>query len=276
MSQEIVTLPPPTVAPLTLLSAMIEKNADPDSLGKMIALVEQFAKNRAVESWAAAMCRCQQEMPVVVKNQTNSQTNSKYADLDEVQRVVVPCYTKHGFSLCFGEEDSPREGWTRVICDVTHRDGHTRRYHKDMPPSGEGIKGNRMMTQTHAAGSTSSYGRRYLTFEIFNLRVAGMVPQDDDGNAAHPPAKQAPQALDPTKPAAVQNRLINATEEKELVAIIQEIEDAGLGDSLCSFWDWLETAKVKSLDQMPVRLLDGARRGLKPRLEAARKAKVPA
>ncbi len=187
MSQEIVTveLPPPTVAPLTLLSAMIERNADPEALGKMIALVEQFAKNRAVESWAAAMCKCQQEMPTVVKNQVNSQTQSRYADLDEVQRVVVPCYTKHGFSLCFGEEDSPREGWTRVICDVTHRDGHTRRYHKDMPPSGEGIKGNRMMTLTHAAGSTSSYGRRYLTFEIFNLRVAGM-PQDNDGNGAPP------------------------------------------------------------------------------------------
>ncbi len=273
MSQEIVTLPPPTVTPMSLLQTAIGNGIDPDKLGKLIDLAEAWSKARAEESWGAAMNRCQAEMPNVVKDSDNPQTRSRYASLEAVQRVVKPCYTKHGFSLCFAEEDSPKEGWTRIVCDVTHKDGHTRRYRKDMPPNGEGIKGNRMMTETHAAGSTSSYGRRYLTCEIFNITIAN---EDDDGNAAHPPAKEAPQALDPTKPAAVQNRLINAAEEKELVAIIQEIEDAGLGDSLCSFWDWLETAKVKSLDQMPVRLLDGARRGLKPRLEAARKAKVPA
>ncbi len=249
---ELVALPPPTVPPITLLHAMIERNADPDSLGKMIALVEQFAKNRAVEAWAVAMNKCQAEMPIVVKDSDNPQTRSRYASLEAVQKIVKPCYTRHGFSLCFSEEDCPKEGWTRIICDVTHRDGHTRRYRKDMPPNGEGIKGNRMMTETHAAGSTSSYGRRYLVTEIFNLTIAG---QDNDGNGAPP-----------------DDSLIDAEELAELEELIEARNAATSKRVLVA--KFAAIFGGTSLETLPrVRFKDACAQ-LKNDIDAARKAKV--
>jgi hypothetical protein len=62
---------------------------------------------------------------------------------------------------------------------VAHRDGYSREYSIDMPADGKGARGNDVMTKTHATGSATTYGRRYLLMMIFNLSV-----EDDDGNAA--------------------------------------------------------------------------------------------
>lgn len=185
MAEEPATaeLPAPTVTPLHLVDKAIEKGISPDQLGKLIELAETWRKSRAAESWAVAMNRVQAEAPVVVKDADNQQTKSRYARLESVNRLLIPVYARHGFSLCFGEEDCPKDGWTRILCDVTHKDGHSRRYHKDWPPEGLGIKGQPMMTQTHATGSTISYARRYLTCLIFNVTIAN---EDQDGNS--PPA----------------------------------------------------------------------------------------
>jgi hypothetical protein len=181
LTEEPVHLPAPTLTPLALLDKAIDRGISPDQLGKLIDLAEAWRQSRAKEAFAAALCAVQAQAPVVVKDADNTQTKSRYARLESINKKLVPVYTAHGFSLAFGEEDDPkgREGWTRIICDVTHRDGHMRTYHLDMPPEGEGIKGQRNMTLTHAKGSTLSYGRRYLVCMIANVTIAN---EDDDGN----------------------------------------------------------------------------------------------
>ena len=51
-----------------------------------------------------------------------------------------------------------------------------------MPADGKGAKGGDVMTKTHATGSATSYGMRYLLKMIFNVAVG--TEKDDDGNAA--------------------------------------------------------------------------------------------
>ena len=55
-----------------------------------------------------------------------------------------------------------------------------RRFQIDMPIVTQGIRGQDMMTRTHATISAISYGKRALEVLMFNLAIG----DDDDGNAA--------------------------------------------------------------------------------------------
>jgi len=111
---------------------------------------------------------------------TNNQTRSKYATYGKLDKALRPIYTYEGFSLSFGTEDAP-EGMVGMVCFVSHRSGHTRQYRAHVPSDGKGAKGGDVMTKTHAFGSGTSYGMRYLLKMIFNVAIG---EEDDDGNAA--------------------------------------------------------------------------------------------
>jgi len=61
-----------------------------------------------------------------------------------------------------------------------HQDGWTKTYWTDIPLDDKGFKGTPNKTQTHAKGSSLSYGKSYLLRLIFNIPTG----DDDDGNSA--------------------------------------------------------------------------------------------
>jgi hypothetical protein len=126
------------------------------------------------------MAAAQAEMEPIRFDSSNDQTRSRYASYAALDRTVRPIYTRHGFALSFNTADAALPEQARIVCDVCHAGGHTRRYHIDMPVDGKGARGGDVMTKTHAMGSGISYGMRYLLRMIFNLAI----DQDDDGNAA--------------------------------------------------------------------------------------------
>jgi hypothetical protein len=167
--------------PFPLLDKMIERGTDPVALGQMMALAERWREARAKEEFAVAMRTCQEEMPVVVKDAQNKHTNSRYARLEEVNKVIKPAYTKHGFSVSFGELQDAPEGMVRILADVRHSGGHSAPYRVDMPLDGVGSQGKaNAMNPVQARGSTISYAKRYLLCMIFNVTIAD---EDTDGNA---------------------------------------------------------------------------------------------
>jgi hypothetical protein len=167
--------------PLVLVRMAIENGADPDKMEKLLDLARNWKAGQAAEAFAIALNAAQSAMPCVVKDKANSHTNSKYASLETVQTVMRPVYTLNGFSLSYGTEDSKLEGHLRVICDLSHVGGCTRRYHLDCPIDGAGMRGSSNKTGVQAMGSTISYARRYLMLMIFNVTVAD---QDIDGRAS--------------------------------------------------------------------------------------------
>jgi hypothetical protein len=193
------------VAPTTLLDVILRAGSDPNfDVEKFRSLVaiqreeqdrqdartERQAEIEAEAAFNAAMADVQEKMVRVKATLTNISTHSVYADYAAMDRMLRPLYSKAGFGLTYGEEDSPKPEHVRVFCLVTHvpRDeggkaasrGFTRKYHVDMPADGKGAKGGDVMTKTHAAGSAFTYGQRYLLKMIFNIAVS----RDDDGNAA--------------------------------------------------------------------------------------------
>ena len=169
------------------IMAMIERAATDSEFSvvkmeKMVDMYNQSLDRTARESYMRSMSACQAELPAVAKDAENSQTSSQYATIDSVNRAIVPVITKHGFSLTFGEDTSPKDNCMRITCVIGHRDGHsTEGHHLDVPIDVAGIKGAQNKTWTHAMGSTATYGRRYLTMMLFNVTLAS---EDDDGNVS--------------------------------------------------------------------------------------------
>lgn len=159
--------------------AASDPNIDVAKTEKLLEMYERIAARNAEVSFNTAMKSAQEEMPKILRNKENQQTNSRYADLERVNAVIVPVYTKHGFSLSFGTADCPMAGHYRVTCLVSHVAGHSRAYQADIPADMTGLKGNANKTATHGFGSTMSYGRRYLTLLVFNITLTN---EDHDGN----------------------------------------------------------------------------------------------
>ncbi len=160
-----------------------DPSVDIDKMERLILMQERVQARDAELAFNRALNAAQSEMRPIAANASNPQTKSRYATYEKLDRVLRPIYTLHGFSLSFDEGESPKPEHVRVICYVSHIDGHTRTYHRDMPADGKGAKGGDVMTKTHAAGAAGSYGARYLLKGIFNVAVG---EDDEDGNVPLP------------------------------------------------------------------------------------------
>ncbi len=168
----------------TILEVISRAAADPatdvEKLERLLGMYERITARSAEQSYHDAMSVAQAEMRPIAADASNPQTKSKYASFVALDRELRPIYTKHGFSLSYDTDDGAPSDHVRVVCKVSHRDGHTERPRIDMPADGKGAKGGDVMTKTHATGAAMTYGQRYLLKMIFNIAVW----DDDDGNAA--------------------------------------------------------------------------------------------
>jgi hypothetical protein len=179
MIQRETGLPEPANILEIVSRAAADPNIDVAKTEKLLEMYERISAKNAEVAFNLSMKASQEEMPKILRNKENQQTNSRYADLEQVNAAIVPVYTKHGFSLSFGTADCPIAGHFRITCLVSHIGGHSRSYQADVPIDMTGMKGNQNKTATHGFGSTMSYGRRYLTLLVFNITLTN---EDKDGN----------------------------------------------------------------------------------------------
>lgn len=153
-----------------------------ENIERMHAIHKDTLNREAEQAFNQDFVKAQIEMlnNSVIKNADNNQTKSKYATLEKIDRVIKPIYTRHGFGLIGGTEDSPIENHIRVTYDLIHKGGHSRHYTYDCPIDDKGIAGKVNKTPTHARGSSTTYGKRYLKCLIWDV----ITQEDDDGNAA--------------------------------------------------------------------------------------------
>jgi len=163
----------------TIARAAADPNVDIEKFERLMAMAERGEARSAERAFNIAMNEVQEDVRPVAADASNPQTRSKYASYLALDKALRPIYTRHGFSLSFDTGEAPQDV-VRVLCYVSHKDGHSRTYKVDMPADGKGAKGGDVMTKTHAAGSAMSYGQRYLLKLIFNVAVG----DDDDGNSA--------------------------------------------------------------------------------------------
>lgn len=141
-------------------------------------------------AFAKAFIQAQKAMEAVTKANLNPAFKQKYADLAAVVEAVVPALNAAGIAVL----QSPAFDGEMVTVTTTllHDSGASLTSDLRLRPS---------KTDPQGVGSAITYGRRYSL-----LAVAGVAPEDDDGNAASGPReaakKQAPQGPQES-PAAV-------------------------------------------------------------------------
>lgn len=214
--------------------AAMNPDVDIEKMERLLAMQERILDRNAESAFAAAMTSVQSKLPTVFRASDNTQTGSKYAKHEAMAKAIKPIYTAEGFSITFSEGDSPKEKHVRILGILRHSSGHKELHHVDIPLDIAGIKGTVNKTETHATGSTFSYGRRYLTLLMFDVATG----DDNDGNG---PADT-----------------ITEEQAANLQALIEEV-----GANKAGF---LRAMNVTSLDQIPAKLYQ---RGVKA-LEAKR------
>lgn len=238
---EVVKLEPQndSRAMVTLIERIAtDPNADVAKLERLFELKRQFDAAEAEASYNQAMAAAQAEMGRISTDATNPQTRSKYASYAQLDRHLRPVYTRHGFALSFDTAESPLPEHLRVVCHVSHRGGHSRDHHCDMPADGKGAKGGDVMTKTHATGAAMSYGMRYLLKLIFNVAIG---EDDTDGN--------------------MPDDTITAAQAATLKRLLQET-----GSDVTAFLKWM---KSETVDSLPAKKYDVALK----RLEAKKAGK---
>ncbi len=186
-----VNVQAPAVVQETSLISLIERAArDPSvDVNKMERLFDMHAtmqKREAEKAFNAAMASAQSELEPVGRQSKNSFAGYTYADLATITEAAQPIISKHGFGLSFGAQDSDKPDTIRMVCDVTHRDGFTKRYETSLPYDLAGSQGKTNKTRLQAFGSTTTYGRRYMLCLVFNIAT-----QDNDGAAPRSARKSA-------------------------------------------------------------------------------------
>lgn len=151
---------PPTVAPSVGVAAALAK---PE-----IKAAPQFQRSESIEKLAAALSKAQAAITFASKDATNPHFKSKYADLASVWDACRGPLTANGLAVTqLPASDGPRVTLTTVL----------------MHESGQWISQELTMTAgantPQGLGSCITYARRYAL-----AAVAGIAPEDDDGNAA--------------------------------------------------------------------------------------------
>lgn len=96
---------------------------------------------------------------------------AKYEDLD---RAIRPIEAKYGFTRSFSTDKSDIPG-VLITVHLRHRAGHSIQSTRQLPPDpGPGRNG------MQAIGSAGSYGKRYLTVDIWNIITEG---EDNDATS---------------------------------------------------------------------------------------------
>jgi hypothetical protein len=180
-------VPQPSASETTAVLLMIERAArdpgiDLDKLQRLLDLRQQMEARAAEQKFNAALAAASAEIVPVVADARNDQTRSKYATYAALDRAIRPIYSRHGISVSFDTDVSPKgPDHMRVLAYVAGH-GHVRVYKVDLPIVTKGPQGRDVMTPIHAAGSANTYGKRYLLINIFAIAVADK--HDDDGNRA--------------------------------------------------------------------------------------------
>ena len=169
----------PILAMIQQASAL--ENVD---VAKVQALQDMFFKNQdrlASKEFMEDFAVMQGRLPRVAATKKNNQTDSMYAAIEDINKIVSPVLTEHGFGVIFKTKAQTLTDVT-VEATLTHKSGHCESTILTMPLDEAGIKGNVNKTKIHATASAITYAKRYALCELLNISVG---EQDNDAQTIY-------------------------------------------------------------------------------------------
>jgi hypothetical protein len=165
-----------------------DPSVDIDKMERLLAMQERVQERNSKAAFTEAKIAMRAELPeisargrIIVRGKVNGKREGEiiqdtpFARFEDIHDAVMPVLARHGFDLSYRNGLSP-DGKVRVTTILSHVGGHTEETMFDLPHDSSGSKNS-----VQAVGSSTSYGKRYGTLSILNIKVAG---EDDDGQAA--------------------------------------------------------------------------------------------
>ena len=159
-------------------AAIVKVRADEQE--RLRRIEREDREDAARREWLAAFAKVQKEIGPIFRTNDNEHTKSRYADLADIERVVTPILTAHGFSTTSCPVPCDLPGHIRMRLTLGHSGGHEKVYEDDFPLDAAGSGGKVNKTPIQAKGSTQTYARRYLKASALDLAFM----DDKDGNKA--------------------------------------------------------------------------------------------
>jgi hypothetical protein len=173
----------------------------------------------------AALAKAQSEMGKAQKITPNPHFKSKYADLSGVMDACMFALNANGIAVYQPMREA--DGTRYVVTILAHASGEIIECAVPLIVQKNDMQG---------LGSAITYARRYGL-----MSMAGIAPEDDDGNAAaaaapkHEAAKPAPRRADPAPEQT-------GPTEADIAQAVQYLDDAETRDDLTARWKNLPTA----------------------------------
>jgi hypothetical protein len=165
----------------------------------------------------SALAAAQADMGPALKDRTNPAFKSKYADLASVMAACMPALSAHGIAVLQPAFDDDTGRYVKTIF-VHGESGEAVECQVPLIVSKNDMQGY---------GSAVTYARRYGL-----MGMAGIAPEDDDGNAASkaPPKDEPAPPRGPTSMQVAAESLSGAETIDQLVAIWGDMPRSVQGD----------------------------------------------
>lgn len=153
-----------------------------DTMERLLGMYERIKAGEARAAYIAAMVKMKPMLPVVDRkgkivirdkqDKTQIIQSTPYALWEDIDAAITPILHEHKFSLTF-RSGVAQDGKITVTGILGHEAGHCEETTITLPHDSSGSK-----NAVQAVGSSTSYGKRYTTTLLLNIRTKG---EDDDG-----------------------------------------------------------------------------------------------
>lgn len=159
-----------TTTPTDLISQAINKDLDIEKLERLLAMKERWDKEQARKAFFVALSDFQDECPELRKNKPVSFKEGgpvvyNYAPLADIDRQIKKLLKKCGLTKTWKIFDSA--GKIKVICIITHVDGHSEQTEMESESDMSGSK-----NPIQGKGSAIEYMKRYTLIGALGLTTA--------------------------------------------------------------------------------------------------------
>lgn len=170
-----ITQTPVAITPTEMLNSAIARGDSLDKLERLMDLSDRWEKAQAKKAFIEAKAAFKASAPVVTKDKTNNQYNSRYASIGSVVNAVNEALSKHGLDADWQFDQT---NGIRVTCILTHVAGHSESVSLVGTPDTSGAKNPLQQIK-----STLTY-LKLATFEAVTGIATKEGNRDDDGNAS--------------------------------------------------------------------------------------------
>lgn len=181
-TETAVERPPDNMAEV-IYRASKDATVDIDKLERLLAMKERMDAIGREAAFRDALSRVQPLIPQMQKNgriMVGQTERSRYARLEDIDRIIRPIYAKEGFALSFTTDSADGKTY-RITGRLSHRAGYFEEKLVVLPIDIVEGKNGPIRSGVQSVGSTVSYGRRMLTKLFFNIIE---TEEDDDGAGA--------------------------------------------------------------------------------------------